>query len=389
MEQYFVFLNVSNVLDLITRSLADGIFEAAEALDCPYMIEMRNDLKSTALCAGIMGMFWGGEIPEIIRKSGIPGVNLSNLHGPIPGMGNVLSDDTEVGRMAARHLLSRGYRHFLGLGARGTCYSRERLSGFQEVLSQEGLTCTTIELDSNLRVEPWSPQLYQDHIWEQVRLTLRDMPMDTGVFVVSDWLAWPVLRSMEQHEPERLQTTGILGVDNLLGGRFDPRKGNRLSSINPGFREAGRLALTLLLEHVLHGRELQETLRVQPSNLIERASTAGPACADPLLAKIQRDIWQRIRKQQPVVLGDLARQNGMSSSTFEKKFQATMGKSARETVTDMRIDYAKQLLEDGKHPIGEIGYLCGYANPASFSNAFKSLSGIPPRDYCRCRMPSR
>ncbi|MCC5842624.1 MAG: helix-turn-helix domain-containing protein [Verrucomicrobia bacterium] len=383
MEPYFTLYSRSNVLDLINRRIAEGVFESAERRQCPYMIELRNVMGDDNLCAGVIGLFWSQDDLPAEREPYLPAVNLSNTPGAIPGMGNVLSDDVEVGRMAARHLQERGGTRFLGLGASRTQYSRERLAGFQAQLREKGLDCQTRELESHKPYSEWSPHHYQEFIWEQVSDLILSLPMDTGIFVVSDWLAWPVLRSIERHDPARLQTLGVLGVDNLHGGRFDPRKTMRLSSILPGFRQSGRMALELLMDHVFDGKDLDVVLRSPPETLITRASTAGPACADPILAKIQREIWLRIRNQEPVILGDLARQNGMSPSTFEKKFRATMDKSARETVTDMRIDYAKTLLREKKHPIGEICYLCGYANPASFSNAFKGVTGLPPREWQR------
>ncbi|MCC5846517.1 MAG: helix-turn-helix domain-containing protein [Verrucomicrobia bacterium] len=376
-------MNSSNVLDMVGRSMAEGVFETAERKNCPYMIEIRHEFIDHNLCAGLIGMLWKPELVHNAKKYHIPVVNLSNTHGPLPGAGNVLSDDDKVGHLAARHLLSRGYRHFLGLGVKNAQYSRERLTGFRDSLKENGFECQTLDLETMLDTASWSPQRYQEHIWEQAKSVIFDLPLDTGLFVVSDWLAWPVLRSVEKHTPQRLQTLGILGVDNLHGGRFDPRKAIHLSSIQPGFKESGRLALALMMDHVFDGKELEIVLRSPPETLIERASTAGPACADPILAKILRAIWVGIRQQEAVTLGDLARSHGMSSSTFEKKFRATLGKPARDMVTEMRIDYAKELLRLKQHPIGEICYLCGYANPASFSNAFKAVTGLSPRDWQR------
>lgn len=381
MDSHFVLFNNSNVLDVVNRHVAEGVFTAAEEMASPYMIEVRNILEDDPFCAGIIGMFWSEDSLGYLQKSGLPAVNLANTRGPVPHLGNVLSDDREVGRMAARHLLSRGYQHFLGLGTHGITYSVERLSGFREILAEKGFACPTVDLDSKLPKVAWNPHSYQQHIWQQVREAILDSPMDTGVFVVSDWLAWPVLRSVEEHEKQRLPTMGILGVDNLHGGRFDPRKAMRLSSIQPGFRQAGKVALKVLLDHVIHGNKLEVIHRIPPDTLIERASTAGPACADPLIARIIREIWHRIRSQTTFTLGQLARDHGMSSSSFEKKFRAILGKSAREMVTEMRIDYAKQLLASKAHQIGEICYLCGYANPSSFSNAFKEATGLSPRDW--------
>lgn len=382
MERYFAYLNSTNVLESITRSIIDGIFAVAEEQECPYLIEIRSKFEPDNMCAGALGMFWHGEQKDQLRASGMPTVNLSNAAGPISEMGNVLSDDLAVGRMAGRHLLSRGYRQFLGLGVSGVQYGTERLQGFTEELAQHNTTCQILTIDPKMSDRGWSPSAYQEHIWEQVRDSIRDLPMDTGMFAVSDWLAWPILRSVERDFPDRLSTLGMLGVDNLHGGRFDPRKAMRLSSIQPGFHAAGRKSLEILMAHVLDGAPLAGVVhRCPPEGIAERASTAGPACADPLLAHMIRTIWEGLRKQRTIVISDLVRQYGMSASTFEKKFRARLNKSARELIAEMRVDYAKELIRANQHPITEIGYLCGYANPSAFSNAFKNQVGLSPRDW--------
>ncbi len=165
----------------------------------------------------------------------------------------------------------------------------------------------------------------------------------------------------------------------MHGAFFDPRKSMGLSSILTGFHEAGCLALGLLLQTEANITAVR--LRCPPERWIGRASTAGPACADPATARLIRSLWNGVRGERSPPLADLARQNGMSLRSMEHKFKQHLGKSAREYLSELRVDYGKQLLATDRRPIGEIALACGNADAPAFTNAFKRLTGQSPKDW--------
>jgi AraC-like DNA-binding protein len=336
-------------------------------------------LDSLLYCAGMVMMVWDAESAAQTRRMPFPVVNVSNSSGAWPGMANVQSDDPAVGRLGAELLLGRGYRHFLAIGQAGRVFSTERLAGFAERIAAAGAVPHAVEVTGEVPERPWSPGRYLEQMWEQLGPLIQALPMETGIFAASDWLAWPVLRLLETRAPERLHTSGLLGVDNMHDAFFDPRKSMGLSSILPGFREAGRLSLGLLMQT---GADITAVrLRCQPERWIERASTAGPACADPVTARLIRSLWNGVRGERSPPLADLARQNGMSLRSMEHKFQRFLGKSAREYLSELRVDYGKQLLATDRRPIGEVALACGYADAPAFTNAFKRLTGQSPKDW--------
>lgn len=79
---------------------------------------------------GVVGLFADSKLHGDLRKLPYPVLNFSNRSGPLKGLGNILSDDVAVGRMAAEYLLTKGYRHFLGVSQPHVVYGRERLEGF-------------------------------------------------------------------------------------------------------------------------------------------------------------------------------------------------------------------------------------------------------------------
>lgn len=66
-------------------------------------------MKGGILC-GYDHSFIDGRVPLPF-----PLINVTNSSGPLPGLGNLLSDDAAVGRLAADYLIKEGYRHFLAV----------------------------------------------------------------------------------------------------------------------------------------------------------------------------------------------------------------------------------------------------------------------------------
>lgn len=71
----------------------------------------------------------------------------------------------------------------------------------------------------------------------------------------------------------------------------------------------------------------------------------------------------------------------MSKFHFTRTFKAITGCSPMEYRNDLRIEHAKDLLEDVDVPIAEIGARTGYSSASYFCDAFKKRVGISPLRY--------
>lgn len=91
----------------VMRGIVAGAHAEAVACKCPYYIHRVQDVAEVPGSRGLMGMFGAARKKGRFLRLGIPVVNVSNATGPVEGMANVLSDDIEVGRVAARHLLDK------------------------------------------------------------------------------------------------------------------------------------------------------------------------------------------------------------------------------------------------------------------------------------------
>ncbi|MFN6980887.1 MAG: AraC family transcriptional regulator [Brevundimonas sp.] len=82
-------------------------------------------------------------------------------------------------------------------------------------------------------------------------------------------------------------------------------------------------------------------------------------------------------------LPTLARQAGMSRSSFAKKFKATVGASPIEYLTTWRMLLAGDRLRHTTEPVSAIALSLGYDSEAAFSTAFKRVMGRSPRQHAR------
>lgn len=80
-------------------------------------------------------------------------------------------------------------------------------------------------------------------------------------------------------------------------------------------------------------------------------------------------------------LDELATSCSMSKFHFLRIFKEIVGTSPLEYRTRIRIEHAKELLEDINLPIGEVGAQVGYSSAAYFCDAFKKNTGLSPSEY--------
>lgn len=82
-----------------------------------------------------------------------------------------------------------------------------------------------------------------------------------------------------------------------------------------------------------------------------------------------------------ITLAEIARASHLSVSRLAHLFKEQMGTTVIDYVTGVRIERAKELLLSTDQSCTEICFEVGYNNQSYFTRAFKSLVGIPPRQF--------
>jgi AraC-like DNA-binding protein len=192
---------------------------------------------------------------------------------------------------------------------------------------------------------------------------------------------------------------------SMVGGyfTFDPVNAPVLLELLPGMLRlrAGDPAgggVALIVEHLQRearekrpGRALVlarlievmlvEALRSAPAELGAAGLLAG--LADARLAAALHGI--HTRTAEPWTLATLAREAGMSRSSFAERFMRVVGMTPVNYLLQWRLAVAKDLLAGGGMSVGEAALAVGYESASGFSTAFRRETGSPPKEFLRAR----
>ena len=100
---------------------------------------------------------------------------------------------------------------------------------------------------------------------------------------------------------------------------------------------------------------------------------------DPLIAEAQRYLREHLKEELSVP--SLAAAFHLSASQFNRLFRAHTGQSPHEYLVNLRINRAKTLLKETRLSITQIAEEVGYGYDTSFAAAFRTKTGMSPRQF--------
>ncbi|MBP1925081.1 AraC-like DNA-binding protein [Sedimentibacter acidaminivorans] len=106
-------------------------------------------------------------------------------------------------------------------------------------------------------------------------------------------------------------------------------------------------------------------------NTIEPVSEIKAACD-----------YLELNYTKTIALDDLSTLAGLSKYHFIRSFTRQKGISPYSYLETIRISNAKKLLEQGIRPI-EVAFQTGFSDQSHFTNFFKKLIGLTPKQYMR------
>jgi len=138
-------------------------------------------------------------------------------------------------------------------------------------------------------------------------------------------------------------------------------------------KRAGQvLVLTRLVEIIL-----VEALRSAPPDVQSTGLLAG--LRDVQLAAALQGI--HLKTSHPWTLETLAREAGMSRSSFAERFARVIGTTPLSYLLQWRIVVAKTMLTHEKMTIAETAFAVGYQSASAFSTAFSRETGGSPKEF--------
>jgi len=122
-----------------------------------------------------------------------------------------------------------------------------------------------------------------------------------------------------------------------------------------------------------------ELIVITLKRILERNSTKR---RDNLRETVD-SIWVTVRQDisRDWQVPDLARQAGMSQSTFQRYIRKTFNCSPKQMLLNIRMEEAKHLLSSTGYPLRTIAERLSYSNEFAFSYAFKRHFKVSPRKF--------
>jgi AraC-like DNA-binding protein len=82
--------------------------------------------------------------------------------------------------------------------------------------------------------------------------------------------------------------------------------------------------------------------------------------------------------RSPIAIPDLARQVGMSASSFHKHFKTVTSTTPLQYLKEFRLLEARRLLKTGGASVTTAAFEVGYESPSQFSREYARKFGVPP-----------
>ena len=310
---------------------------------------------------------WAGRQP-------FPVVNHSALleSSPVP---RVCVDDAAAGRMAAEHLLDRGHRHLMYVGYRDPWFSRQRWAGFSARADEAGIEARSHIFDASMM--PADRQQSARANRELVSV-LGGLPRPAGVFACNDPLGQWVLDAAAEAQRRVPEDLAVVGMDN------EPRcllTRPRLSSIVPPFSEVAYQAAAML-DRLMQGDKLErQEVLIPPSRVVCRQSSDMLAIEDVQIAAAMQFLHKRL--VDPIGVDDVAAAAALDRRTLERRFRGIIGRTPLQELQRLRLDAAKELLEDPSLTLDEVAFRSGFESRQWFMTVFRREVGQTPGQFRR------
>lgn len=352
-----------------------GVYRYAAGKTPPWVLTLyTHDDVGVALAGepdGVVAMVRTADAAAKLAAWGGPVVDTAANLESHP-FARVLIDGVRIGRLAAEHLLQFRGRVFAFVGTQSTLAGRLELEGFAGRLREAGLGCAVApegEFDDPYAEGPAAR--------ESARRWLTGLPKPVSLFAGHDALAHRLLevcREAGLRVPQDVAVLGLLNDQFLCLTSQPPISSIALPLAGLGF-EAARV-----LDDLMSGRGRPPApVALPPGEVVVRQSTDPGAGAAPELAAALRFI--REHAGEPIGVDDIAAASGVSRSSLERRFRATLGRGPLAELIRVRVERAARLLTESDLSVKEVAAASGFHDTRHLSVTFRAKTGLSPGEY--------
>lgn len=334
----------------------------------PRAVESVKPLR----CDGYIAHIFRRSLGDALCATRRPVVNVSGVLPELP-FPRVIVDHAEVGRQAARHLLSCGVRRLAFVGFRSHEFSTERERGLREVAREAGIVVEAFHEQDRRLEDPsglwrWNAPLLS---W------LQGLAKPIGVLASHDVQGAQVVEYCHQLRLTVPDQVAIVGADDddLLCELARPSLSSvRLPAERIGF-EAARVLDQLLRQQPLS----QRTLVLPSAGVIVRQSSNLQAAPDADVAAAIRFIHENAHR--PITVNDILAAVPIARRALERRFRKWLQRSILDEIRRAHVERAKHLLLTTDLSMSEIASRAGLGEGRRLSIVFLQLTGVSPSSF--------
>lgn len=236
---------------------------------------------------------------------------------------------------------------------------------------------------------------------KELRLGDRHLRYDPEHYLIAT-TTLPIVSRVAEAAPERPYLGAVLRLDPVLvgavlveAGHLAPRRGPVVPAIDVSPLDVGLLDALVRLVRLrdsagesrllapLVTREIVTRLLLGAQGARLHDIAALGSSTHRIAAAIER---LRREFDQPLRIGEIAREAGMSVSGFHHHFRALTAMSPLQFQKQLRLQEARRLMLGEGLDAASAGFRVGYANASHFTREYKRLFGAPPmREVGRLR----
>jgi LacI family transcriptional regulator len=316
------------------------------------------------------------EKPQEFIALGLPTVASPYIEDHIAGAANIIGDNAAMGRLAAEHLLDRGFENFAYCGFEDMFGARSRGESFRRRITEAGF-------QTQIYKKPKKPKPRGRRSWEDEQIFMADwlksLPKPVGLMTCTDDRSQDVIEACKVaalHVPEQV---AIIGVDNdeLVCELSSPP----LSSIALNTQRSGYEAAELLnkLMSRKQRKTADHTIVVHPTHVVTRQSTDIMAMADRDVVEAVRFIRRHAREM--IQVDDVVDTVAVSRRSLEQRFRREFGHSVLAEIKRARVDQVARMLVETNLSVSQIALALGYSGVENIARYFRSEKGMSPLAY--------
>lgn len=318
------------------------------------------------------------ETGKFVQDAGLPTVDMAWQKGGVP-VARVLQDNVAAGRIVADDLIKRGFQNLVFCRLKSDWANLERFKGFSDRAALEGLECLLLDWEENC-AKSQLPDRVLMCSW--IGKKLKELPKPMGVMAANDDFAAIVLDACQLAGLSVPEEVALIGCDNdelVCSFARIP-----LSSVDVGLSSQAWRASQLLDDLMSGAQPPKKPVRVPVSDLVIRQSSDILAVDNREVATALSFIWRNFSDPNLSVPA-VAEVSGLSVRGLSKSFLKYVGRGVAEEIRRIRLEKARNRLEQSDCLAFEIANECGFASAKHFRQCLRRDTGLTPREYRKAK----